>query len=239
MSGRAIQLCLRALGNMAPRLPCLMWGPRALCGHGASGSVGGRNGGVIAGGCVWQDGAEGRPGGRWEGGSLSVVAGACRGCPWSRLPWTVRDQPSSCWMTRVGSEAKREACRAGVMEANACPRRASASLTYTTVRRLWVRVTAMEVSGPRRRAETWTMPDAASEEPTLAKVGTEEVGAAPVAEGAGAPGRGGWLRRGGAESGAGAAAVPGACKEGAGGAEEPKQNQSRSIVEGGGRAVLV
>ena len=170
---------------------------------------------------------------------LSVVAGACQGCPSSRLPWTARDQPSSCWMTRVGSEAKREACRAGVMEANACPRRASASVTYTTVCRLWVRVTAMEVCGPRRRPETRTMPDVAGEEPTGAKVGTEKAGVAPVAEGAGAPGRGGWLRRGGAESGAGGAAVPGACKEGAGGAEEPRRNQSRSIVERGGRAVLV
>ena len=57
-------------------------------------------------------------------------------------------------------------------------------------------------------------------------MGTEEAGVAPVAEGAGAPGRGGWPRRGGAESGAG-------------GAEEPRRNQSRSAVERGGRAVLV
>ena len=62
---------------------------------------------------------------------------------------------------------------------------------------------------------------------------------APVAEGAGAPGRAGWLRRGGAESGAGGAVVPGACREGAAGAEEPRRNQSRSVVERGGRAVLV
>ena len=121
---------------------------------------------------------------------LSVAAGACQGCPSSRLPWTVRDQPSACWITRVGREAKREACRAGVMEANACPRRASASVMYTTVCRLWVRVTAMEACGPRRRPETRTMPDAAGEEPTGAKVGTEEAGVAPVAEGAGAPGGG-------------------------------------------------
>ena len=165
---------------------------------------------------------------------LSVAAGACQGCPSSRLPWTVRDQPSSCWMTRVGSEAKREVCRAGAMEANACPRRASPSVTYTTVCRLWVRVTAMEGCGPRRRPETRTMPVVAGEEPTGAKVGTEEAGVAPVAEGAGAPGRGGWPRRGGAESGAGGAAAPGACREGAGGAEEPRRNQSRSAVERGG-----
>ena len=44
---------------------------------------------------------------------LSVAVGACQGCPSSRLPWTVRDQPSLCWMTRVGIEAKREVCRAG------------------------------------------------------------------------------------------------------------------------------
>ena len=141
--------------------------------------------------------------------------------------------------TRAGKEAKKEACRAGVMEANACPRRASASVTHTTVCRLWVRVTTMEVCGPRRRPETRTMPDVAGEEPTGAKVGTEEAGVAPVAEGAGAPGRGGWLRRVGAESGAGEAVVAWDCREGAGGAEEPRRNQSRSAVERGGRAVLV
>ena len=160
-----------------------------------------------------------------------MAAGACQGCPSSGLPRTVRDQPSSCWMTRVGSEAKREVCRAGAMEANACPRRASASVTYKTVCRLWVRVAAMEGCGPRRRPETRTMPVVAGEEPTGAKVGTEEAGMAPR--------RGGWPRRGGAESGAGGAAAPGACREGAGGAEEPRRNQSRSAVERGGRAVLV
>ena len=46
---------------------------------------------------------------------LRVAVGACQGCPSSRLPRTVRDQPSLCWMTRVGSEAKREVCRAGAM----------------------------------------------------------------------------------------------------------------------------
>ena len=78
------------------------------------------------------------------------------------------------------------------------------------------------------------MPDVAGEEPTGAKVGTEEAGVAPVAEGAGAPGVRGWLRRGGAESGAGGAVVPGACRGGAGGAEEPRRNQSRSAVGRGG-----
>ena len=170
---------------------------------------------------------------------LRVAVGACQGCPSSRLPWTVRDQPSLCWMTRVGSEAKREVCRAGAMWANACPRRASASVTYTTVCRLWVRVTAMEGCGPRRRPETRMTPVVAGEEPTGAKVGTVEVGVAPVAVGAGAPGRGGWPRRGGAKSGAGGAAAPGASRECAGGAEEPRRNQSRSAVERGGRAVLV
>ena len=97
----------------------------------------------------------------------------------------------------------------------------------------------MEGCGPRRRPETRTMPVVAGEDPTGAKVGTEEAGVAPVAEGAGAPGRGGWPRRGGAESGAGGAAAPRACREGAGGAEEPRRNQSRSAVERGGRAVLV
>ena len=92
----------------------------------------------------------------------------------------------------------------------------------------------MEACGPRRRPETRTMPDAAGEEPTGAKVGTEEAGVALVAEGAGAPGG-----RGGAESGAGGAPAPGACREGAGGAEEPRRNQSRSAVERGERAVLV
>ena len=173
-------------------------------------------------------------GGRREGGVLSVAAGACQGCPSSCLPWTARDQPSSCWMMRVGSEAKKEVCRAGAIEANACPRRASASVTYTTVCRLWVRVTAMEGCRPRRRPETRTMPVVAGEEPTGGKVGTEEAGVAPVAEGAGAPGRGGWPRRGGAESGAGGAAAPGACREGARSAEEPRRNQSRSAVERGG-----
>ena len=156
---------------------------------------------------------------------LSVVAGACQGCPSSRLPWTVRDQPWLCLMTRVGSEAKREVCRAGAMEANACPRRASASMTYTTVCRLWVRVTAMEGCGPRRRPETRTMPVVAGEEPTGAKVGTEEAGVAPVAEGAGAPGRGGWRGRGGGARGlqgvrwrcGGAKAEPVQVRRGAGG----------------------
>ena len=97
----------------------------------------------------------------------------------------------------------------------------------------------MEGCGPRWKPETRTTPVVAGEEPTGAKVGTEEAGVAPVAEGAGAPGRGGWPRRGGAESGAGGAAAPGACRECAGGAEEPRQNQSRSAVERGGRAVLV
>ena len=62
-----------------------------------------------------------------------MAAGECQGWPSSRLPWTVSDQPSGCWMMRAGSDANREACRAGVMAANACPRRASASMTYTTV----------------------------------------------------------------------------------------------------------
>ena len=83
------------------------------------------------------------------------------------------------------------------------------------------------------------MPEAVGEEPTGAKVGTEEAEVVPVAEGAGAPGGRGWLRRGGAESGAGGAAAPGACREGTGGAEEPRRNQSRSAVERGGGAVLV
>ena len=168
-----------------------------------------------------------------------VAVGACGGCPSSRLPLTVRDQPSLCWMTRVGSEAKREACRVGEMWANACPRRASASVMYTTVCGFRVRVTAMEGCGPRRRPETRTTLVVAGEELTGAKVGTEEVGVAPVAEGAGAPGRGGWPRRGGAKSGAGGAAAPGECRQCAGGAEELRRNQSRSSVERGGRAVLV
>ena len=55
-----------------------------------------------------------------------------------------------------------------------------------------------------------TMPVVAGEEPTGAKVGTEEAGVAPVAEGAGAPGRGGlaeegwggeWRGRGGGAKG--------------------------------------
>ena len=165
---------------------------------------------------------------------LSVAAGACQVCRSSRLPWTVRDQPSSCWMTRVGSEAKREVCKAGAMEANACPRRASASVTYTTVCRLWVRVTAMEGCGPRRRPETRTMPVVAGKEPTGAKVGTEEAGVAPVAEGTGAPVRGGWPRRGRAESGAGGAAAPGACREGAGGADAQGGTSPGPPWSGGG-----
>ena len=83
------------------------------------------------------------------------------------------------------------------------------------------------------------MPVVVGEEPTGAKVGTEEAGVAPVAEGARAPSRGGWPRRGGAESGAGGVAAPGACREGAGGAEEPRVHQSRSAVKRGGRAALV
>ena len=83
------------------------------------------------------------------------------------------------------------------------------------------------------------MPEVAGEEPTGVKVGTEEAGVVPVAEGAGAPGGRGWLRRGGAESGTGGAVAPGACRQGAGGAEEPRRNQSKSAVKRGGRAVLV
>ena len=97
----------------------------------------------------------------------------------------------------------------------------------------------MEGCGPGRRPELRTTPVVAGKEPTGVKVGTEEAGVAPVAVGAGAPLRGGWPRRGGAESGAGGAAAPGASRECAGGAEEPRRNQSRSAVERGGRAVLV
>ena len=93
-------------------------------------------------------------------------------------------------MTRAGSEANGEACRAGVMAANACPRRASASVTYRTVRRLCVRLTAMEACGPRRRPETQTMPEAAGEAPTGEKVGTAEAEVAPAAGGAGRLGEG-------------------------------------------------
>ena len=46
---------------------------------------------------------------------VNVAAGACQGCPSSRLPWTVRDQPLACCMTRLGREAKSKACMAGVM----------------------------------------------------------------------------------------------------------------------------
>ena len=172
------------------------------------------------------------------GGLLSVAAGVCQGCPSSRLPCTVRDQPSACCITRVGSEANREACRAGVMAANACPRRASASVTYTTVCGLWVRVTAMEAGGPRRRPKTRTMPEAAGEEPTGAKVGTAEAEVAPAAGSAGAPGGRGRLREDGAESGAGGAAVLAACREGVGGAEGPRRNQFRSAVVRGGEGGL-
>ena len=49
-------------GTWRRGLPCLTRGPRVLCGQGAAGSVGGRNGGVGAGGCVPRGGAEGRPG---------------------------------------------------------------------------------------------------------------------------------------------------------------------------------
>ena len=49
----------------------------------------------------------------------------------------------------------------------------------------------MEACGPRRRPETRTMPVVAVEEPTRTKVGTVEAGVAPVAEGAGVPGKGG------------------------------------------------
>ena len=94
----------------------------------------------------------------------------------------------------------------------------------------------MEGCGPRRRPETRTMPVVAGEEPTGAKVGTEEARVAPVAEGAGAPGRGGWPRRGGAESGAGGAAAPGGLQGGrwrCGGAKaEPVQVRRGAGGEG-------
>ena len=72
VSGRASQLCLQALGNMAPRT--------ALPDVGAEGVVrpwcrgerrGEERGGVIAGGCVWQGGDEGR---------LGRAAGGMGGC---------------------------------------------------------------------------------------------------------------------------------------------------------------
>ena len=119
---------------------------------------------------------------------LSVAAGACQGSLSSRMFWTVSDQPSGCWMTRAGREANREACTAGVMAANEGPRRVSGSVTYTTVWRLCVRVTAMEACGPRRRPETRTMPEVAGEAPTGEKVGTAEAEVAPAAGSAGAPG---------------------------------------------------
>ena len=163
-----------------------------------------------------------------------MAAGACQGCPSSRLPWTVRDQPSLCWMTRAGSEAKREVCWAGAMEANACPRRGSASVAYTTVCRLWVRMTAMEGYGPRRRPETRTMLVVAGEEPMGAKLGTEEAGVATGAGGRGGARQGGlaeegwggeWRGRGGGARGfqgvrwrcGGAKAEPVQVRRGAGG----------------------
>ena len=79
------------------------------------------------------------------------------------------------------------------------------------------------------------MPEVAGEYPTGAKVGTEEAGVVPVAEGAGAPGGRGWLRRGWAVSDAGGVVAPGACQEAAGGAEEARQNQCRSAVGRVGR----
>ena len=236
MLGRASQLCMRALGNMGPRgrpkagietdtwptgyprsqdpAPHKLGRPKVWCGHGAVVSVRGRcggGGGGDDGGCIWRGGGESCPGrvADGRGGVLSVVAGACQGCPSSRLPWTVSDQPTGCWMMRAGSEASREVCRAGVMAAKAWPRRASASVTYTTVWRLCVRVAAMEACAPRRRPETRTMMDAAGEEPTGDKVGTAEAEVAPAAGSAGAPGGRGGLRQGGAGSGAGGAVAPG------------------------------
>ena len=62
MSGRASELCLRALGNMAPWTVLPDVGAKGLCGRGASESVGGGSGGVIAGGCAWQGRGESRLG---------------------------------------------------------------------------------------------------------------------------------------------------------------------------------
>ena len=166
----------------------------------------------------------------------SVAAGACQGCTSSRLPWTVRDRPSSCWMTRVVREAKSEVCRTAAMEANACPRRASASVTYTTVCRLWVRVTAMERCGPRWRPEMRTMPVVAGEEPT-----GEEGGDRGGGGGAGGRGRRGaregglaeegwggeWRRRGG-----GARGLQGRRGRCGGAKAEPVQVRRRAGGEG-------
>ena len=62
VSGSASQLCLRALGNMAPRTALPDVGAEGAVRPWCRGERRGEERGVIAGGCVWRDGAEGRPG---------------------------------------------------------------------------------------------------------------------------------------------------------------------------------
>ena len=62
MSGRASQLCLRALGNMAPRTALPDEGAEGVVRPWCRGERRGEERGVTAGGCVWRGGAEGRPG---------------------------------------------------------------------------------------------------------------------------------------------------------------------------------
>ena len=83
------------------------------------------------------------------------------------------------------------------------------------------------------------MPEVAGEEPMGEKVGAAEAEVVLAAGSAGAPGGRGRPREGGAGSSAGGAAAHGASREGASGAEEPRRNQSRSVVVRGGRAVLM
>ena len=102
MSGRASQLCLWALGNMGPRTALLDGAAEGVVRPWCRGERPGEDCWRL---CLAGRGGEslGR-GGRWEEGVLSVAVGACQGWPSSRLPWTLSDQPSGCWMMRAGEQ---------------------------------------------------------------------------------------------------------------------------------------
>ena len=241
VSGRTSHLCRRALENIGPRTAL----PEKVLEGVLRPWWRGERRGEVRGGDWWRLFLGGldlvSPGAwaRWEGGDVercdrkvlgkAVVPLALNG----ELP-AVRVLDGA-----ANREANREERRAGVMTAKARPRRAPASVTYMTAWRLWVRVTATEAWGPRRRPEMHTMLEAAGEVPTGEKEWTAKAAVGPAGRRVGALVGGGRPRVAGAArawgmGGGGAVAK----REGARGADTPRRNPSTSGVVCGGSAVL-
>ena len=82
-------------------------------------------------------------------------------------------------MVLEGRAAIRKACSARVITAKAWTQRASALGTQKVVCRLWLRVTAIEARGPRRRRVICSTLAPAEGPPMGEKVGTTEGAAEP------------------------------------------------------------